>query len=214
MHDVLAFVAVAAVLTVTPGATTALVLRSAMRGGPRVAVRTIAGNETGVLAWALLSVLGISALVAASQVAYDALRIAGAAVLVGLGTQALWRSRRARRGGPPPRRGVGDGAGEPLPERSRGAYRDGLLTSLANPKLSVFFVALMPQFVPAGAPVLPYTLAMAVTVVVLDFAWYLLLAAAVARAQRALRGALATWLERLTGTVLVGLGARLALQQR
>ena len=201
MDGVLAFVAIAAILTVTPGATTALVLRSAMRGGPRAAARTIAGNETGVFAWALLSVLGISALVAASEMAYDALRIAGAVVLVVLGVQALRHSRRGHE--PPPPR-----------EAGRSAYRDGLVTSLANPKLSVFFVALFPQFVPEGAPVLPYTLAMAATVVVFDFAWYLLLAAAVSRAQRALRGALSTWIERVSGTVLVGLGARLALAQR
>lgn len=201
MHDVLAFIAVAAILTVTPGATTALVLRSAMRGGTRVAARTIAGNETGVLAWALLSVLGISALVAASQVAYDALRIAGAAVLIVLGAQALLHSRR--------------GAQPTAPrDSSRGAYRNGVVTSLANPKLSVFFVALFPQFVPEGAPVLPYTLAMAATVVVFDFAWYLLLAAAVSRAQRALRTALSKWIERVSGAVLVGLGLRLAVSQR
>ncbi len=101
----------------------------------------------------------MSALVAASQVAFEALKLAGAAVLVVLGIQALLRARR------------GDEPAE-APRRLRGsAFRDGLLTGLANPKLSVFFVALFPQFVPDGAPVLPLTVAMGLLVVVLDFAW-------------------------------------------
>jgi threonine/homoserine/homoserine lactone efflux protein len=97
---------------------------------------------------------------------------------------------------------------------SRRAFRDAVLTSLANPKLSVFFVALFPQFVPDGAPVLPLTLLMGLLVVSIDFAWYSLLAVLVTRAQRALRPTFERRLEQLTGTVLVGLGVRLALEHR
>ena len=202
MEHVAAFVAVAAVLSVTPGAATALVIRSALRGGPREALLTIAGNSVGVLAWALLSAVGVAAVVAASQVAFEALKLAGAGVLVVLGVQALLR---ARRGDEPAAR----------PARSgRAAFRDAVLTSLANPKLSVFFVALFPQFVPDGAPVLPLTLAMGVLIVAIDFAWYSLLALLVSRAQRALRATLTRRLERLTGAVLIGLGIRLAFEHR
>jgi threonine/homoserine/homoserine lactone efflux protein len=208
MESVLAFVAVAAVLSVTPGAATALVVRSALRGGTREALLAIAGNSVGVLTWALLSAIGVAAVVAASQVAFEVLKLAGAVVLVVLGVQALLRSRpsRARTETAAPDR--------PAARSDRAALRDAILTSLANPKLSVFFVALFPQFVPDGAPVLPLTVLMGVLVVTIDLAWYSLLAVLVIRAQRAFRAAFARHLERLTGTVLVALGVRLALANR
>lgn len=202
MESLAGFVAVAALLSLTPGAATALVVRSALRGGRREAFATTAGNSVGVLAWALLSAAGVSALVAASQLAFDVLKLVGAVVLVVLGVQALLRSRRGGEEPPEPRR------------RDRSAFRAGVLTSLGNPKLSVFFVALFPQFVPDGAPVLALTVAMGVLVVAIDFVWYSLLALLVVRAQRALRGAFTRALERATGVVLVGLGVRLALAHR
>src|SRR4051794_4627069 len=124
-----AFLPIAVLVTVTPGAATAMVVRSAMRGGWRAGVRTIAGNSIGVVSWALLSIAGISALVAASEVAFVTLKVSGACVLVYLGVQSI---RRAGREAPAERRGR--------------PFRDGLMTSLANPKLAVFFIALFPQF--------------------------------------------------------------------
>ena len=139
-----AFLPIAVLVTITPGAATAMVMRSAMRGGWRAGVRTIAGNSIGVVAWALLSIAGISALVAASEVAFLALKLTGAVVLVWLGVQSF------RRAGAPER---------PCSSRAAArAFRDGLVTSLANPKLAVFFVALFPQFVGERGDVLPTTL--------------------------------------------------------
>ena len=159
-------------MVLTPGPATALVVRNSLRGGSRAAWATTAGNSTGILAWAMASVLGISALVAASEAAFAALKVVGAAVLVWLGIQA-WR--RARRGLPP----------QPLTARGGAShYREGLLTSFANPKLAVFFVALFPQFVPHGAPVLPSALLMACTIVAFDLVWYSVLAYLVARRWR------------------------------
>jgi threonine/homoserine/homoserine lactone efflux protein len=123
------FLPVAVLVTITPGAGTAMVLRSAVRGGWRAGLLTIVGNEIGVLTWALLSLLGVSALIAASEVAFAALKIGGAAVLVYLGLQSLRRSRH-----PDPMLEAASGG-------RRRALRDGLVTSLANPKLAVFFVA-------------------------------------------------------------------------
>ena len=114
-----------------------------MRGGWQAGVRTIAGNSIGVVAWALLSIAGISALVAASEVAFVALKVTGALVLVWLGIQSF------RRAGAPE-------------AAARAAPRPGVprrpVTSLANPKLAVFFVALFPQFVGERGDVLPTTL--------------------------------------------------------
>jgi threonine/homoserine/homoserine lactone efflux protein len=192
------FIPIAALLTITPGAGTAMVVRSALRGGWRTAVLTIVGNSVGVVLWAALSVLGISALVAASEVAFLALKITGAVVLVGLGLQSLLR------------------AGERPSHRPRHrAFRDGLLASLTNPKLAVFFVALFPQFVDDRGAVLPATLLMATLIVAFDVAWYMGLAVAVSRAKReVMRSRVAAWVERTTGAVLIGLGVRVAFEQR
>jgi threonine/homoserine/homoserine lactone efflux protein len=201
-----AFLPIAALMTVTPGPGTAMIVRSALRGGVRAAVATIAGNSAGVLAWAVLSALGISALVAASELAFAALKVTGAAVLIYLGARSLLARRR----------------GEPEPSHTttrspsrHTAFRDGLATSLANPKLAVFFVALFPQFVADGAPVLPPALAMAGLIVLLDLAWYSTLAVLVDRSRRAfVESGLMRRLERLMGAVLIGLGVRVALEQR
>ena len=196
-----AFLPIAALVTITPGAATAMVIRSAMRGGWRAGLRTIAGNSVGVVAWALLSIAGISALVAASEVAFVALKVTGALVLAWMGIQSF------RRAGAPD-------AAVLEPRRAR-AFRDGLVTSLANPKLAVFFVALFPQFVPDGAPVLPSALLMAAMIVSFDLVWYSALAYLVARARRAfVEGPWLARAQRFTGAVLVGLGVRLALERR
>jgi threonine/homoserine/homoserine lactone efflux protein len=191
------FVPIAALLTITPGAGTAMVVRSTMRGGRRAAVLTVVGNEIGVVVWACLSVLGISALVAASNVAFLVLKAGGAVILVWLGVNSLL------------------GRSAVVARPARNAFRDGLVTSLANPKLAVFYVALFPQFVDGRASVVPTTLLMTVLIVAFDFAWYTGLAALVSRAQREIvRSRVARWVERTTGAVLVALGVRVALEQR
>ncbi len=203
MHTLLVFTGVAVLVTLTPGPATAMVIRSALRGGRGDALRTTLGNSIGVLFWGVASAIGISALVAASEVAFAVLKVGGAVVLVWLGFQAFVRSRR----------GTEDSE---KPERpSAPAFRDGLLTSLTNPKLAIFFVALFPQFIPRGDAVLPRALGMSALIVVLDMIWYSVLAFAVTRVHRAVVGS--RWparLERLTGSVMIGLGLRLALESR
>jgi threonine/homoserine/homoserine lactone efflux protein len=195
----LLFAPVAALLTITPGAGTAMVVRSAVRGGRREALLTTVGNSVGVLAWGCFAAVGIAAAVAASAQAFAAVKLIGAVVLIVLGVQSLRGHRTTVDEAPAP--------GAPL--------RDGLVTSIANPKLAVFFAALFPQFVPGGAPVLPAALLMAATIVAFDLVWYSTLAYLVARARRAfVEGPWLRRFERLTGTVLVGLGVRLALERR
>jgi threonine/homoserine/homoserine lactone efflux protein len=192
------FLPIAVVVTITPGPGTAMVVRSALRSGWRSGVLTVAGNSVGVVAWGLLSVLGISALVAASEVAFLALKLVGAGVLIWLGVQSL--------------RGSGDAVD--APRASARPFRDGLVTSVANPKLAVFFVALFPQFLDDGGAVLPTTLLMAGMIVTFDFVWYTSLAVMVSRAKQGfMRTRVARWTERITGSVLVALGARVALER-
>jgi threonine/homoserine/homoserine lactone efflux protein len=192
------FVPVAVLLSLTPGPGMALVVRNAAVGGAGAAARTTVGSSIGVGLWAVLSALGVSALVAASEAAYVGLKVAGVAVLVWFGIQAL--------------RGSKPGA---APDPARRDFSSGLLTSLANPKLAVFFLALFPQFIPEGAPVLPYALAMAAILIAADFVCYVSLGAAVARATRAVAGSrLARRIEQLTGAVLIALAGRLAYETR
>ena len=209
-----AFIPIAALLTITPGAATAMVVRSSIAGGWRGGVRTIAGNEVGVVAWALLSVAGISALIAASEVAFVALKVTGATVLIALGVRSLSAARRHA----PTHDPVVSRTPSPAPAvkgRRRRPFSDGVLTSIANPKLAVFFVALFPQFVGRRDTVLSTTLLMASIIVVIDFAWYTALSVLVSRAKRVFdESRLAKWLERISGSILIALGIRVALEAR
>jgi threonine/homoserine/homoserine lactone efflux protein len=197
ISTLVSFLGVAVLVSLLPGPATALVVRSAAVHGRRSAFLTVLGNSTGILFWAVASVLGISALVAASETAFLVLKVVGAVVLVYLGVQAL-------RGG----KAVNEGE----PGVARSSYVTGLVTSGANPKLAVFFIALLPQFVPHGAPVLAWTLAMALILICVDLVYFTALAWAVTRAKRALVGS--RRIERLTGAVMVALGLRLALESR
>jgi threonine/homoserine/homoserine lactone efflux protein len=199
LHTLLTFMPVAILLSLTPGVATALVVRNAARGGRRQAFLTTCGNSVGVLAWAGFAAVGIAAVVAASAAVFDAVKLAGAAMLLVIGVRSL----------------LGRHDADVLSTRGRSAFREGLVTSLANPKLAAFFVALFPQFIPRGAPVLPSALAMAVVIVAVDLIWYSMLALLVARARKAFtEGGWGRRIERLTGAVLIGLGVRLALERR
>ena len=200
MAWLLAFAPVAALLTITPGAGTAMIVRSAVRGGRRRALVTTIGNSIGVMAWAGFAAVGVAAIVATSAEAFTAVKLVGAVVLLILGLQSL-RGRRVAETVAAP------AGGAPL--------RDGVVTSLANPKLAVFFAALFPQFVPDGASVLVSALLMAAMIVAFDLVWYSTLAYLVARARRAfVEGPWLARAERVTGAVLVGLGVRLAFERR
>jgi threonine/homoserine/homoserine lactone efflux protein len=195
------FLGVAVVVTLTPGPATAMVVRSALRGGRRSAFLTTLGNSLGVLFWGVASAVGVSALITASEAAFLALKIAGAVVLVWLGVQSLRRRREH----------VAHHVGTWTPH----AFRDGLVTAFANPKLAIFFVALFPQFLERGHATLETGIGMAGLIVALDLVWFSALAFVIARARRAfVSGPWQRRLERLTGSVMVGLGLRLALETR
>src|SRR3954470_23964957 len=199
LETLVSFAGIAVLVSLTPGPATALVVRSAAVHGRREALLVTFGNSNGIFMWALASVLGISALVAASETAFWALKVVGAFVLLYLGVQAI-RGRKSD---------------EPEERTARTAFGSGLMTSFANPKLAVFFIALFPQFVPDGSSVLPTTLAMALLLIAVDLVYFTLLALVVARARHAVVGSrLARRIERLTGAVMIGLGVRVAFEHR
>ncbi|MFI7676075.1 LysE family translocator [Actinophytocola sp. NPDC049390] len=151
------------------------------------------GLETGVAFWALAAGLGLSVLLVASEVAYQTLRVAGVAVLLWFGARALFGKHRE--------------TGAP----SGGGFRAGLLVNLANPKLPVFAISFLPQFVSpdAGRWAL---IALAVAWVVIDTLWYLVIAGLITTVVDRLRRHQST-VERWSGAVLIGLGVKLALDR-
>jgi threonine/homoserine/homoserine lactone efflux protein len=207
IQTLLAFTGAAIVIALVPGPSTAVILRQSVAAGRRAGVAAMLGNETGVLLWGMAAAFGLSALLLASRIAYDTMRIAGAVLLVWMGARALWSARRGTAGAEPV-------AGERAASRWR-AYRLGLLTNAANPKAGVFAVSFLPQFVPHGAPVLPVLVLLSLIWALVDMVWYLSLIWLAGRAGRALdRPRVRRRLEQLSGVVLVGLGLRLAADSR
>ncbi|MEU8171696.1 LysE family translocator [Microbispora hainanensis] len=194
-----------------PGVSTAVILRQTIRAGRSSGVAALLGNETGIFLWAMAAVFGLSALVLASEVAYGVMKAVGAALLIVMGVQSLWKARRAPEAlGPPLPYGGGEARGG-----WRRSYGLGLATCGANPKAAVFAMSFLPQFVPQGAHV-PLTLTMlAVIWVVVDVVWYVGVIWLIGRAGAVLgRPAVRRRLEQVSGTVLVALGVRVALEAR
>ncbi len=196
-----AYLAAATLLTIAPGLDTALVLRMAASGTPRRATLAGLGIASGCFAWAALVAFGLGAVLAASQLAYTLLRWAGAAYLLWVGCRLLWRPRREFRLDAPPRRS------------HRAAFATGALTNLLNPKVGVFYVSFLPQFVPPGVAVTPFILLLGAIHALLGLLWFACLIRATRPMTRFLtRPAVARTCDRLTGAVFVAFGLGLALQ--
>jgi threonine/homoserine/homoserine lactone efflux protein len=202
-----AFVVAVLLISASPGPAMALIVRRAAVHGWRAAVPTVLGVELGLYLWALAAAAGFAALVAASQTAFVVLKVVGAGVLLWLGLRA-WHS--AWRGAEPAGQSGGpDGRG-----RVR-AFVDGVVVQLANPKLAIFMIAFYPQFVPADRPLFATTAALALLQVLIETVFYTGLAYVVGRAGATFRSsAVRRRLDALLGTVLVGLGVRVALSSR
>ncbi|WP_337186836.1 LysE family translocator [Phenylobacterium sp.] len=202
----LAFAAAAALLTLTPGLDTALVLRTATVEGARRAALAGLGVVVGCLAWGAAAALGLGVLLAASALAFTALKWAGAAYLVWLGLGLLLRPRRAFETEAAAAAATTPGSGLLT------CFRRGLLTNLLNPKVGVFYVSFLPQFLPQGAPAGPFVFLLAGLHGLMGLAWFALLIAATRPLSRMLRRpAVVSWLDRLTGGVFLAFGLRLAL---
>ena len=211
MSMFLAFLAVSVVVIVTPGPDTAMTIRNTLFGGRAGGVFTALGIAFGQTVWALATSIGIVALLIASEPLFLAVKYAGAAYLVFLGAQALRAAIRPSAAGH-----GGMFASQPagrLPPLS--AFRQGLVSDLGNPKMALFFASLLAQFVPPGAEAFPALMLRGLIFAAMTFAWLALYASVVARIGDALRRPLIRRsVEAATGTVLIGLGLRLAAERR
>jgi threonine/homoserine/homoserine lactone efflux protein len=206
------FAAVAALLTIVPGLDTALVLRTVAVRGRAHAFATALGINTGALVWGAAAACGATALLTVSHAAYTGLRIAGAAYLLwmGIGMLAAMRREPGLAVSVEPQAAVG----------LFGSYRRGLWTNLLNPKIGVFYTAMLPQFIPTNAPHLAMGLALALVHDIEGIAWFTLLILGTERLGALLRRSplrrrtLHRSLDAVTGTVLVAFGLELALSER
>jgi len=205
-QSLIAFALAAGLLTITPGLDTALVLRTAAAEGWRRATAVAVGIGLGCLAWGAAAAFGAGALLVASHTAYTILKWAGAAYLVWLGVNLLRKPRAA----------FDTGAGEISPSGGlAAALAKGFWNNLLNPKVGVFYVSFLPQFIPAGANPAAFGLLLASMHVVMGLAWaggLILATAPIAKALR--RPGVVKWLDRATGGVFVAFGVRIALERR
>jgi len=196
----LAFLGVSAVVIVTPGQDTALTFRNALAGGRRGGIFTAAGVATGQATWTVAAAAGVAALLQASEPAFLAVRIAGAAYLVYLGAQTLLRALAGRRT-EHRRRG---------PATRRGSFRQGVFSNLGNPKMAIFFTSLLPQFGTSFAEML----ALGLVFCVLTFTWLTGYGIAVAKFGDVLRRPrVRRVVDAVTGTALAAFGFRLAVER-
>jgi threonine/homoserine/homoserine lactone efflux protein len=196
---VLEFAVASLVLIAIPGPDQALIVRNALVGGRAAGLRTMLGGASGLLFHSTAAVLGLSALLAASATAYTSLKVAGVAYLLYLGVRML--------------RAAGADSGADEQRRGSRPYSQGLLSNAMNPKCALFFLTFLPQFLPDHGARLPMAVALAAVFEVLYLAWFTGLVALVDRVGEWLRRPRPrAWMDRASGSALVGFAARLAAQ--
>jgi threonine/homoserine/homoserine lactone efflux protein len=208
----LVFVGISAIVIVLPGPDTVVVTKNLLLHGRRTALASSLGVGGGLSVWTLAAAVGIASLLKASAVAFTVLKLGGAAYLIWIGVQAFRTAGHPIDGA--------TGAGEistrmrPTPGGVAG-FRQGMLSDLANPKIGIFFTSLLPQFVDTGRPVLLPSLILGAVFVAMTIAWLALYCVLAARLIDTItRPRVRVLMDRVTGTVLIGLGLRLAAEHR
>jgi threonine/homoserine/homoserine lactone efflux protein len=200
LRSVLAFSVLAALLTIAPGPDFVLVVRTAIGYDRRRAIAASLGICSGLFVWAIVSAAGITALLTASTIAFTVLRLAGAGYLMWLGIDAIRHAGRD------------DAQAAPRFRTPWHAFRTGVLNNVLNPKVGVFYVTVLPTFIPKGAPVLGTSLLLASIHVVQGVIWLVAVALLVEHARELLtRRRTRRRLEQATGGALVGFGVTIAL---
>jgi threonine/homoserine/homoserine lactone efflux protein len=203
IHHYWLFIATAIVLILTPGQDTFFILGRSLASGRSAGIAAALGITCGSIIHTLLAALGLSALLATSPYAFMAVKFAGAAYLVYIGVRALLSRAQVLPGADTPDNGAGNWP----------AFRQGIVSNLLNPKVALFFLALMPQFIAAGSThKVAAFLALGLTFVTLGVAWCMVLAVAAASLRGTLlrRPSLSSILNKVAGGMFIALGVRLA----
>jgi threonine/homoserine/homoserine lactone efflux protein len=202
--DIAGFLAVATLVVVTPGPDMTLVARNTFAGGRISGLATSAGTCSGLFVHATAAALGLSAVLLASSQAFTVVKLAGGAYLIFLGIRAIIGAGRET--------SFGEGAKATDPG---GAYRQGVLTNVLNPKVAVFFLSLLPQFVDPGPGFTWRLLLLSGLFILMGLLWLTVYTLALHAVGAFVgRPSVKTVIETVTGAVLVTLGLRLALQRR
>ncbi|CDG21389.1 Amino acid exporter (Homoserine, HSL) [Xenorhabdus poinarii G6] len=193
----------ALLLTLTPGLDTALILRTASAEGSKKALHVVLGIDTGCFIWGAAVACGLGALLAVSDVAYTLLKWCGALYLCWLGTQLLLR----------PRTTLQQLNNQDVAEKNW--FLRGMLGNVLNPKIGIFYVSFLPQFIPAGHSPVIWTFLLVTIHVIIGTIWSLILissthyAAFILKKKRVIK-----WLDRVTGGLFILFAAKLAISSR
>jgi threonine/homoserine/homoserine lactone efflux protein len=192
------YVIASLILVALPGPDQALIMRNALVGGRTAGIRTMLGGVSGLSLHAGAAALGVSALLATSASAYATLKLVGIAYLIYLGVKILRSARQPT---------------EPAQDARGGRpFVQGFVSNGLNPKVALFFLTFVPQFLPDGGSTLPVALALSAVFAAIYLAWFTGLVALIGLASDALRRPrVRAWIERITGAALLAFGARLAL---
>ncbi len=208
--QIVAFALAAALLTITPGQDTMLVVRNVLRGGRGDGIITTFGICTGLFIHATFSALGVSVVLMHSALAFQVVKAAGACYLGYLGVRSL---ASAVRGGHTP--------AQPDPRLSRAAvssrrcFVEGFLSNVLNPKTAVFYLAFLPQFIRPGDAVLRKSFLLMGIHYVEGIAWLVVVSIVVDRTRRLLlTSTVNRWLDGICGAVFLGFGVRLAFERQ
>lgn len=200
----LAFIAISLLIVVSPGPDMALVTRNALAHGPRGVLLTTIGIVVALALWVTASAVGVAALLKASATLFYALKLVGGGYLAYLGIRAWLASRQK----------PGDLLAGTKAAPAGSILRQGLISAGTNPKLGVFFVTFLPQFVDTGRPLLPQLLLLGSVFALLGCTWLIVYGLLVARIRDFITAPrVRQWMERITGTVLIGLGVKLAFDR-
>ncbi|MFJ5476334.1 LysE family translocator [Pectobacterium carotovorum] len=203
-ESLIAFTFAATLLTLTPGLDTALILRTATVEGSKKAFHAAFGINVGCLIWGAMVAFGLGTLIAASELAYNILKWCGAAYLCWLGLQMILK----------PRTELVMAAPQGAPKQQNWFLR-GMLGNVLNPKIGVFYVSFLPQFIPAGHSVVLWTYLLVLIHVFIGTLWSSTLIAATRPLSRFLRrGSVVKWMDRTTGVIFLAFAARLVLSRR
>ena len=207
-----AFSIAAALLTITPGLDTAMVLRTATVEGGKQAMQAGAGVVTGVLAWGLLASAGLGAVLTVSEVGYRLLQYLGAGYIIWLGARMIRSAirRTVEEGGALYSVPAGKSA-----NKSANWFWRGLMTNLLNPKVGVFYVSFLPQFIPQDVPVVMFSMALAAIHALMGLIWFAAITAATRPFTRIFHSSLfKRGVDGVTGSVLIAFGVRLGFEER
>jgi threonine/homoserine/homoserine lactone efflux protein len=200
----LAFIAISLLLAVTPGPDMALVTKNALAHGPRGVFLTTSGIALALVLWVTASAVGVAAVLKASATLFYALKLVGGAYLAYLGVRAWLSSRKE----------PGDLLAGMKAAPAGSILRQGLISAGTNPKLGVFFVTFLPQFVDPHRQLLPQLLLLGSVFALIGWAWMNVYGLLIARIREFITAPrVRQWMDRITGTVLIGLGFRLALDR-